>query len=159
MSVVICVLIILAIFISFYMSKRRFGLFGLALAAGSILSGAWAYEAGSMVSALGVDLSPVVTAIISAVIIILPAYLLISHGHKNKTALGRLISSALFTGLAVAFLVVPLGSIFILQGTAVDIYNQMVGFRDLIIGAGLIVAVLDLFFTKSVKSSDKKHEH
>jgi len=157
--VVICILTVLAIFVSAYLAKRRFGLLGLALAAGSLLSKAWTYEAGLMASALGILSNPVSSAIISAVIILLPAYLLLSRARTYKTSLGRLVGAALFTVLALAFMVDPLEYILILQGTAGEIYNQLLNYKDLIVGVGLIVAVLDLFFSRSAELSEKKHEH
>ena len=158
-DLVICIVVVLAIFSLAYMTKRRFGLLGLALAAGSIMSNVWAYEAGLIAGALGFPLNLLTSTIILAVITLLPAGLLLSRAKTYKTNLGRLAGAALFTIVAVAFLIEPFSRIFILQGSAGQFYQQLLGYKDLIIGVGLIVAILDLFFAKTTESSEKKHEH
>lgn len=158
-DLIICIIIVAVIFVLSYATKRRFGLLGLALAAGSILSNVWAYEAGLIAGALGFPLSPLTSTIILAIITLLPACLLLSRAKTYKTGLGRLVGAALFTVVAAAFLVEPFSRIFILKGSAGQFYQQLLGYKDLIIGVGLIVAVLDLFFAKKAESSEKKHEH
>ncbi len=158
-DLIICIVVVLAIFVFSYTMKRKFGLLGLALATGSILSNVWAYEAGLIAGALGFSSNQLSSAIISAIITLLPACLLMSRAKTYKTALGRLVGAILFTALAVAFLIEPFSHILILQGSAGEFYRQILGYKDLIIGIGLIVAVLDLFFTKTAESSEKKHEH
>lgn len=155
---IVCIVVVLAIFISAYMTKRHFGLLGLAMAVGSILSGIWAYEAGLVAGIFGISSNPVSSAIIAAIITLLPCYLLLPRARAYKTALGRLLGAGLFTALAVAFLIGPFSNILILQGSAAEIYRQVLGYKDLIIGVGLIVAILDLLLTKSAESSEKKHE-
>lgn len=156
MSTVILIIFIIAIFISFYLSKCRFGIFGLSLAAGFILSEVWNYEAGLIVSALSIKIDPIVNSIITIVICLLPAYLLIFNGRKNKTKIGRLMSSFVFTILVLGLLIEPLETIFVFQGLAYDIYDKIFAVKDLIIGVGLIIAVLDLFFTKPIVQTNKK---
>lgn len=150
MSVVI-VFAILAVllFVGSYISKRRFGLLGLALAAGSILSTIWNYDAGLVVGAVGIfPAGPVTTAVTLSLIVILPAILLLFHGYTYKTVVGQIVGALLFTLLALAFLVEPLGHAFVLEGTGADIYGWLVDNKDLIISIGMIFAVVDLFFTK-----------
>lgn len=137
------------------MARRRFGLLGLALAAGSLLSGIWEYEIGLIVSGLGIPSGPITSAVTLSFITMLPAGVLLFHGYAYKTLVGRLIGAGLFTLLALAFLIEPLGHILILQGPGADFYGWLLYNRTFIIGAGLIFAVLDLFLTKPVQKSSK----
>lgn len=150
-STLIFVLVVVVLFFAVYFAKRRFGLLGLALATGSLLSGVWEYEAGLMASALGV--SP---TIVSMVILLLPVIVLLFHGYTYKTFVGRIIGASLFTFIAMAFLIELLGQIMNLDGLSLNLYNWFLGNKSLVIGSGLIAAVIDLFLTKPI-SNVKKH--
>ncbi len=153
-------LLALALFGSAFVMRRRFGLLGLALAAGSILSGLWGYDAGLVVSSLGIFPSgPLTTAVTLAAIVLLPAVLLLFHGYTYKNMVGQIIGALLFTLLALAFLVEPLGHALILEGTGVDVYTWLVNNRQIIIGIGMVLAVVDLFFTKPAHMADKRSKH
>jgi len=153
-------LLALALFGSAFVMRRRFGLLGLALAAGSILSGLWGYDAGLVVSSLGIFPSgPLMTAVTLAAIVLLPAVLLLFHGYTYKNMVGQIIGALLFTLLALAFLVEPLGHALILEGTGVDVYTWLVNNRQIIIGIGMVLAVVDLFFTKPAHMADKRSKH
>jgi len=154
---IICILLTIGLFFAAFSSKRRFGLLGLALASGSLLSSIWGYDAGLIASGLGIPSGPLTSAITLSIIVLLPAGLLLFHGYTYKTLIGRLVGSGLFTLLAIAFLIEPIGHVFVLQGLGANIYNTIVANRELIIGAGLIVAVVDIFLTKPAKSSEKRH--
>lgn len=153
-------LLALALFGSAFVMRRRFGLLGLALAAGSILSGLWGYDAGLVVSSLGIFPSgPLTTAVTLAAIVLLPAVLLLFHGYTYKNMVGQIIGALLFTLLALAFLVEPLGHALILEGTGVDVYTWLVNNRQIIIGIGMVLAVVDLFFTKPAQLAEKRSKH
>lgn len=148
----------IVLFVASFIHKRRFGLLGLTLAAGSLLSGIWGYNAGLVASAFGVPSGPSATAIILSIIILLPAGVLLFHGYTYSTLIGRVIGASLFTLLALAFLVEPLGHILMPQGLGADVYNGLVNNRTVIIGAGLTIAVIDLFLTKPAHLSDKRRK-
>lgn len=149
-----------ALFVAAFIMKRRFGLLGLALAAGSILSGLWSYDAGLLVGSLGIFPSgPLTTAVTLAIIVLLPAVLLLFHGYGYKSIVGRIFGASLFTLLALAFLVEPLGYALTLDGAGVDVYKWLVSNREVIIGVGMVIAVIDLFFTKPAHLADKKSKH
>jgi hypothetical protein len=156
---VLAVFIILGIglFAAAYAAKRRFGLLALALAAGSTLSSIWNYDAGIMVSSLGIARSgPVTTAITLSVIVLLPAVVLLFHGYTYKNKYARIFGSLCFTLLTLAFLVEPLGFALTVEGTGADVYNWLMANKDAIIGFGMILAVIDLFLTKPAVISEKK---
>ncbi|TAL14146.1 hypothetical protein EPN95_04030 [Patescibacteria group bacterium] len=137
------------LFVSAFITRRRFGLLGLALAAGSILSGIWSFDAGLVVGTIGViPPGPLTTSITLGLIVLLPAIVLLFHGYTYKSLLGRIVGALLFTLLALAFLVTPLGFGLPLSGIGANIYAQLVKYKEVIISIGLVIAVIDLFFTK-----------
>ena len=157
--IVIIVFIILAValFLGAFISKRRFGLLGLALTAGATLSTIWSYDAGLVVSSTGlVPEGPLTTAVTLSLIVLLPAIILLFHGYTYKENAARVIGSLLFTILALAFLVEPLQYVLPLEGIAADIYRWLINNKELIISVGVVIAIIDLFFTKPAKLAEKK---
>ena len=137
------------LFVAAYIAKRRFGLLGLALAAGATLSGIWSFDAGLIVGSIGIFPSgPLTTAITLAIIVLLPAVVLLFHGYTYKSYIGRVVGALMFTALAGAFLVEPLGFALPLDGVGNDIYGWLVRYKDAIISVGMVFAVVDLFLTK-----------
>jgi hypothetical protein len=158
--VIVFSIIAICLFVAAFITRRRFGLLGLALAAGSILSAIWAREAGYIASIFGVRQTAFSTAVILALMILLPAVVLLFHGTTYKKMIGRLVGASLFTALAFAFLIVPLGRILTLSGMGADVYDAIYAQRSNIIGIGLIIAVVDLFLTKPAPNfPEKRHKH
>jgi hypothetical protein len=81
---------------------------------------------------------------------------LLFHGYTYKKRVARLIGALMFTLLALAFLVEPLGYVLTLEGFGVDAYNWLNEYKAVIISAGMILAVVDLFLTKPVQMVEKK---
>jgi hypothetical protein len=148
----------IGLFLGAFLSKRRFGLLGLALTAGATLSGIWSYDAGLVVSSTGlVPDGPLTNAIALSLIVLLPAIVLLFHGYTYKENAARVIGSLLFMALALAFLVEPIGFALPLQGVAADVYNWLVANKELIISIGVVLAIIDLFFTKpKILERDRK---
>lgn len=156
--IVIAVLIglVLALFAGAFFSKRRFGLLGLALTAGATLSTIWYDDASMIISVTGlVPVGPLTNAVALSLVVLLPAILLLFHGYAYKTVLPRIIGSLLFTILAVAFLLEPIGFALPLEGMSADIYNQALYYKDVVISVGVILAIADLFFTKPAHLAEK----
>jgi len=156
--VVIAVLIglVLALFAASFFSKRRFGLLGLALTAGATLSSIWSYDAGLIVSSTGlVPVGPLTNAVALSIVVLLPAILLLFHGYSYKGIFPRIIGSLLFTILAIAFLLEPIGFALPLEGTSAFVYKQALEYKNIIISVGVVLAIVDLFFTKPAHIAEK----
>jgi len=153
------IFIMAALFAAAFVSKRRFGLLGLALAAGSLLSGIWAVNAELAVTTLGAPSGMLTATVISSAVVLLPAGLLLFHGYSYKNLIGRIIGAGLFTLLAITFLIEPLGHLLIPQGFGANLYEWLVSNQNMIIGVGLILAVGDLFLTKPAHSAEKRRIH
>lgn len=158
---VIFSVIAIILFMGAFISKRRFGLLGLALTAGATVSTIWSYDAGLIVSSTGLVPDGVITqAVTQSVVVLLPAFLLLFHGYAYKNNMSRAIGAFLFTVLALAFLVVPIGYALPLDGFGATVYAKCVEYKDAVISIGVILAIIDLFFTKPVHLAErygKKH--
>ena len=147
----------LILFTLAFVSKRRFGLLGLALTAGATLSTMWSYDAGLVISSTGlVPDGPMTNAVALSLVVLLPAIVLLFHGYKYKDVFSRIIGSLFFTVLALAFLVEPIGFALPLEGTSAYLYNQALSYKDIVISVGVILAVVDLFFTKPAHKAEKE---
>jgi hypothetical protein len=158
-SIIAFFVIAVILFAVSFISKRHFGLLGLALAAGSVLSGIWGYDAGLIASGFGISSALVASSIGSSLVVLLPALVLLFYGEKHKTLTVRIIGSGLFTLLALAFLIDPLSKVMTIQGLGANAYNWLIDNRSMIIGIGLIVAIIDLLLTRPTRSPNKYHKH
>lgn len=148
------------LFTGAFLSRRRFGLLGLALTAGATLSTIWSYDAGLLLSMTGlVPNGPLTNAIALSIVVLLPAILLLFHGYAYKNPIMRVVGAALFTILALAFLVEPIGFALPLTGVAADAYGAIKANKDIIISVGIILAVIDLFFTKPAPHEKERKKH
>lgn len=146
----------LVLFAGAFISRRRFGLLGLALTAGATLSTIWSYDAGLVVSSTGLLPEGVITqAVTQSLVVLLPAILLLFHGYAYKNLLSRIIGSLLFALLALAFLVEPIGYALPLEGVGATVYSTLKEYKEVIISVGVVLAVVDLFFTKPAPRAEK----
>ncbi len=153
----IFLLIAALLFAGAYYSRRRFGLLGLALTAGATLTTIWDYEAGLLVASTGlIPAGPITNAVVLSMIVLAPAIILLFHGYTYKNMAGRVVGSLLFTLLALAFLVEPIGYALPLEGASADVYRWLLTNKELIISVGVVLAVVDLFLTKPASLSEKK---
>lgn len=139
-----------------FVAKRRFGLIGLSLAAGSVLSTIWNTDASLIVSGLGLGQNSSITnAITLSLLTLLPSIVLLFSGHSHISKLFRVITSLFYSIVATIFLLSPLSNVIDMTGQSADFYNQLSSYKSLIIGFGMIFAVADLLATKNPKH-DKK---
>ncbi len=160
MSLIVILLIVVAtLFAGAFISKRRFGLLGLGLAAGAIISPIWGDTAGYVLSGTGlVKEGPLVNAIALSILILIPPVLIMFHrGYGYKHIFGRIIGAFLFTFLAVAFLIGPIGSALSFSGPVAGAYNWLVANHELIVSIGVAIALADLLIAKPSHKSEKKH--
>ena len=150
-----------ALFIASFLTKRRFGFLGLALAAGSLLSTIWTPFLTRLIDASGYDFFGTLTdTVVLSAIVVAPAVLLIFHGPSYKGGVGRLFGALFFAVLTLAFLVKPLGySLPLTDVTGLNAYKWIEANSTWIIGVGLIFAVLDVFITKPAHHGDDKDKH
>lgn len=156
--VIILAVLMLALFAGAFVSKRRFGVLGLGLAAGAIISPIWGDTVGFLVSGTGlVTEGPLVNAIALSVLILIPAVLFMFHGYTYKHMFGRVIGSLLLTLLAAGFLIGPIGSVLTLTGPAGNVYQWVVSHHELIVSVGVVFAVVDFLLSKTAHQSEKRH--
>lgn len=154
---VILLSIILLLFLAAYFTKRRFGVLGLALAAGAMLSSLWVGDLTPLIAQAGVVLiKPPLQSVVSAGLILLPALLLLSSGPSYKSQLQRIVGAAAFAVLAIALLLDPLGSALVIDKVGQPVYDFFVSNRAIIVTLCLALAIIDLFIVKTPKRHHKE---
>jgi len=144
--------IVVCVFGFAFAAKKRLGLAGIALAVGYIISGAWGNTVANFVS----KYSPSVVASITnygieAIIVILPAILLIVFGDspKYKSIIWHLVGAIAFTMLASTFIVLIMGdSGSINDGFGAQAYSFIQNNSSVIIVSCLIFSLLDIIAAK-----------
>lgn len=159
MSVAIVLAIVTAIlFAIVFFTKRRFGLLGMALAVGSILSNLWSQDLTPIIRQAGLEIvSPPLASVVAAALVLLPAAILLFSSPANKKFIHRILDAAAFAVLAVAFLLPVLGDALILEAEGLEVYNFFTEYRAWVITAGLVYAVVDVLLAKHKKEDKLKH--
>ena len=158
MSVATVLIIVLVVLFGIaFLTKRRFGVLGLALAAGSILSGLWVGDLTPAVYEAGINIvSPPLQTVVGAVLVLLPAVALLFRGPTYKDKTRRIVGAAAFGLLASAFLLPIIGDALVLEGDGKQVYDMIMTYRVWIITAGLVFAVIDVMSTKPKKDEGKE---
>ncbi|NTW62286.1 hypothetical protein HGB25_02670 [Candidatus Saccharibacteria bacterium] len=159
MQLFLLLAISVGLFVSAFLTKKRFGLLGLALAAGSVLAGIWSYEAGLTVGALGLQTNQMTSVVASSLLVLLPAGVLMTRGDHYKSLFGRVVGAGLFTALALAFLLEYIDKVLVVNGFGSNVYQWFLDNRLMIIGVGLVIAVVDIFMKKPTHIPGKHHKH
>jgi len=134
--------------VAVYVTKRRFGPLALALAVGSILSPMWAPSV-TMVVAADVRTSLPLENIIGAILVVLPAFVVLLRGPSVHQKLGRIFSAVFFTLLAIVLLLVPLAPVLVVGAAAQPVYDILLSYKVLIITGGLVYGIVDVCSMRS----------
>lgn len=144
--------LLLVLFVLAFVTKRRLGVLGFALAAGAILSGQWTDVATTMIERMGLQIvAPPLGLLVAVILLLLPALLLLMSGPTYSKKGQRIFGAAVFAILACAFLVEPLGRNIVLTPETQDIYTFIATNNTYIITLGLIASLADLLVTKTHK--------
>lgn len=145
------IVVLVMLFVLAFLTKRRFGVLGLALAAGAMLSSLWAQTLTPIIAQTGlvVDRPPLIT-LVSVALVLLPAVVLLFSGPSYRDMPMRFVGALCFAALALALLVEPLGSALVLTGDSKVVYDFFAANRVYIVTVGLILALFDLLTTHTV---------
>ena len=150
---IVFIVVIVTLFIVAFLTKRRFGVLGLALAAGSMLSELWAEQLTPIVRDAGLIVqNPPLITLVSVGLVLLPAVFLLFSGPSYHDTSKRIIGALLFSALAFALVIEPLGSALVLQAEGREIYEFFRDNRVYIVTVGLVIAVFDLLGTHTSKA-------
>lgn len=143
--VIILIVIVAVLFAVAYFTRRRFGVLGLALCAGYLLATMWTSQVTPWLEGAGLELiSPPLASVVAAVLILLPAVLLLLSGPASTGTAVRVINALVFALLSTSFLLETLGSNLILTGNELRAYDVLVANKAYIITGSIIYALYDI---------------
>ncbi|MDX2776536.1 hypothetical protein PV379_04185 [Streptomyces caniscabiei] len=147
-------IIVAALFALPFFTKRRFGLPGLALAAGAMLAALWVGDVTPLIAQAGVVIvQPPLESIVTVVLTLLPAVLLLPTSPGASSSLQRLGGSVAFALLAVALLLPAIHSALVIDQTGMPVYEFFAQNRAAIVTIGLVAALFDILMKKRAKSA------
>lgn len=140
-----------------FLMKRRFGVLGLALTAGSLLSAYWTDAVKAFLETQGITLvAPPLTSVVALSLILLPPVLLLFGGPKYNGKLQRLLGSFLFALMAFLIVLPTLTSIFVIESNAEAIVQILMQYKNSALAALIVYAVIDTMLAQGGKKHDKK---
>lgn len=157
---VIVGVVALVVFALPFLTKRRFGVSGLALAAGSMLATLWVGDVTPFIAKAGVVIvQPPLESVVTLILTLLPAVLLLFSSPKTSSSLQRVGGSIIFAALAIALLMPALESALVVDPSGKSLHDFLVTNRAAIVTVGLIAAVLDILFRMKPKASGHSSSH
>ena len=127
-----------------FLTMRRFGVLGLALAAGAIMSELWVGDLTPLVAQTGiVILRPPLESLVAATLLLLPAAFLFISGPVYRGMRSRVTGALLFALLAVFLMLDIFESALVIEGVGQTIFTGLTDWRMLGTSALLILAIFD----------------
>lgn len=154
---VVLAIVAAALFLTVYVTRRRLGVLGLALAAGAILSELWVGDLTPLVAQSGIEIvRPPLSSVVATVITLLPAIILLFGGPGYKTTWQRILGSAMFAVLAIVLLLEPISAALVVDDSGKPFFEFLQRYQNVFITTGLSFAIIDLLFTRSPRGH-KEH--
>lgn len=152
--------VLVLLFGAAFITKRRFGVLGLALTAGSVLSNLWTSALIPVVNESHVVISGVTTAaLIASGLVLVPAVLLLFSGPTYRSMRSRLLGAVFFAVFAFALLIEPLGYSLVLEGLGREVYQAIEAYYGYIVTLGIGLALLDVLAIHTTHTHKKKGKH
>lgn len=140
-----------------FLSKRRFGVLGLALAAGASMSTVWVGDVTPFIASVGVAATqPPLESLVSAGLILLPAAVLLLGGPVYRGKGQRIVGAVFFALLAMTLLLEPLAAALVIEGPGKMVYDALYEYRIFIVTACVVVALIDIVTMKTPKTPTAK---
>ena len=143
-------IVLVALFILAFISRRRFGHLGLALAAGVLLAGQTYEFIEKFFQVFQEFLGGITPSQAAAILLVLaPSLILMLCGRKYHSTKMRIIGALMYTVMA-GFAILP----FVLSSVDLpsDVKNIISASHTAVISIGIIVAVVDNFLTRHNKA-------
>lgn len=143
-----------------FFSRRRFGVLGLALAAGALLSLLWAGQMVGIVERSNITLASIsVAGLVSVGLVLAPAALLLFSGPSYTNKHGRVVGATLFAVFATTLITEPLSSALVLDAMGHSVFNIIADYQAYIVTGGVILALLDMLAIHTTGGHVPKGKH
>jgi len=142
--IVVIAVVFGALFGMAFLTKRRLGVLGLALAAGALISELWVGDLTPLVAKAGIEIiSPPLESVVATVLMLTPAALLFISGPTYHGMRSRVMGSLLFALLAIFLMLDIFESAVVIEGVGQTIFTGLKDWQMLGTTVILIFAVLE----------------
>ena len=139
------------------LSRRKLGLFSLAIFAGLAVDQFWNAELTKFLTGLSLNIpAGTLSGLVGLLLILTPAFLLLAKGGKQESWLVGAISGGLATVFVAVVTISNLGAIFKLDALSQNLATFARANYGWVILAAVILAVLEILSFK-IKNSGQKH--
>ena len=159
-GVSILIVFVVVLWLLAFLTKRRFGVLGLALTAGAFLSSLWSRDMVTILDSFGLSFATLSTAgFVAIAIVLLPAFLLLFSGPSYRSTRARIVGATLFAVLAVTLIAVPLERAIPLDGVGRTVFDFIDKYSVYIITGGVILSLLDILGIHASRGHERKGKH
>lgn len=142
--IIVAAIVFGALFGLAFLTKRRLGVLGLALAAGALISELWVGDLTPLVAQAGIEIiRPPLESVVATVLLLTPAALLFISGPTYRGMRSRAMGSLLFALLAIFLMLDIFESAVIIDGIGQTIFTWLQQWQPLGTTIILIFAVLE----------------
>ncbi len=161
MSLPFLIVLALLLFGLAYITKRRFGVLGLGLVAGLVLSQQISKEAANVLKYLDFPVGTLTFPVAaSALLILAPALLMLISGPKYSEKRLAIGGSILFAVFAVVLLLGPISISLVMSDRSLQpLLSSIAQNSPTLISIGVVLAVVDTMYAHGKKPVDKKSKH
>jgi hypothetical protein len=156
MTVIVSLVIALALFGLSFLSRRRFGVLGLALAAGALLASQMTKDLSRLISQYDIPVEPL-SAISAASIFLtlLPALILLLGGPSYKKRKQAITGAIAFTVMAMLLILEPLTGSMSPDRLMEPFVNWVSRYDSLLLAIGIGFAVMDAWMINIAPPPDE----
>lgn len=128
-----------------FMTRRRFGVLGLALCAGALLSESLTMAGAAVFDTADIRLDVIDNQTLASLLLILtPSLLLLTGGPRYDTKRGAVIGALGYVLLAVLLSIGPLSNSLSVDTATHETLNTIEAYESILIAAAVLVAVVDM---------------
>lgn len=150
MTVIVIIVVSLALFALGYLARRRFGVLGLALAAGSLLANSMTRDLSRIINEYNVPVEPLSTVTAASVFLtLLPALVLLLGGPTYKKRRQSIWGAIAFAAMAMLLILGPLTSSLPPDQLLKPFVHWVTENNSVLLAIGIIVAVVDAWLIKN----------
>lgn len=148
--------IALALFGVSLLSRRRFGVLGLALTAGALLAGQMTKDLSRLIVQYDIRVEPLSTISASSIFLtLLPALVLLLSGPSYKKRKQAIIGAATFTLMAMLLILGPLTSSLPPDRLMEPLLQWVATYNSVLLAIAIGIAVADVWMIHNLPPSDE----
>lgn len=163
MTLIIILVVLLALFGLAFVTKRRFGVLGLALAAGVVLAQNASVFVAGYIKSQSLSVEPLSYSSVATIALILaPALILLAGGPTYNSKRAATVGAVGFALLGTLFLLGPLTTDLPSTDSAVrNVLNIIARYQNIIVICALVLALIDTYMVHggiAAHHDKKKHK-